>query len=445
VSDRWIALALALAAFVILFATEKDLGVAWDEPVYIENGQRIVTWLGTLASGLVRGDLSQALDGRAIGLSFGLNNEHPPLAKVASGLGWALTRGWLPLPTAHRVGPMALAAALVALIYVAVRQAGAGRAGALVGALALLDMPRVFFHAHLAELDLPAAAAWFLAMWAFWRLSQRRDVWAWLLTGLAFGIALATKISDVLAPLGMGLWLLTARDRRTRWYLWGRLIVAAPLGLGTVIVLFPWFWSETGQKVWAWVRFFTVSHYEIYQYYLGQSYLGPPWHFPIVMIVATVPVLILALAVIGAGRAVRAGPVQPAAALWLINALLIIAWFLRPGSRAFDGDRLLMPAYVFLAPLAGVGFDAIVGRIRHSSFVIRPSSLVALILATIVLAPGAIASAQLHPFELAYYSEAVGGVAGARRLQLETIYWATTYAARCRRSIVAPRRGQRCG
>jgi hypothetical protein len=417
--------------------------------------------------------LSQALDPVAIGLSFGLNNEHPPVAKAISGLGWALTRRWLPLPTAHRVGPMALAAALVALIYVAVRQAGAGRPGALVGALALLDMPRVFFHAHVAALDLPAAAAWFFAVWAFWRPSLTAEaaesaeaektsassassavnervglrrkcaaLWAWIVPGLAFGLALATKISNVLAPVGVGLWLLTARERRWRWDLWGRLILAGPLGLLTVIALFPWLWSDTETKLVNWVQFFTVSHYEIYQYYFGKTYLELPWHFPIVTVLTTVPVLLLALAGIGAARALRPGPTQPAAALWLINALLTVIWFMRPASRAFDSDRLLMPAYVFLAPLVGLGFDVMVGWIRQKSeahlthrtsrithHASRFTPFISLALAIIVLAPGALAITRLHPFELAYYNEAVGGVRGAQRLRLETIYWASTYRA----------------
>jgi hypothetical protein len=34
---------------------------------------------------------------------------------------------------------------------------------------------------------------------------------------------------------------------------------------------------------------------------------------------------------------------------------------------------------------------------------------------------------RLHPYQLAYYSEVVGGVQGAQRLELETIYFASTY------------------
>ncbi|NOZ29830.1 MAG: hypothetical protein GXP39_17520 [Chloroflexi bacterium] len=443
--DAWIALALALFVFLLLFMTEGTVAVGWDEPIYAENGERIVLWLGTFLRGLARADLSEALDPTAIGLSFGLNNEHPPIAKAISGLGWAFTRRWLPLPTAHRVGPMAMAAALAALIYIAVRQAGAGRPGAILGAAALMGMPRLFFHAHIAELDLPAAATWFFATWVFWRLSDRRDAWAWLGSGLAFGLALSTKISNVLIPIGLGLWVLADRQRRKRWDLWGRLALMPVLGLATVIALFPWLWTETIPKLIRWARFFTVSHYEIYQYYLGKTYLELPWHYPYVIVAATTPILLLALTVLGATRAFRPGPGRSAATLWLIHAGIMVAWFTRPGSRAFDSDRLLMPTYVFLAPLAGLGLDALLrwlqshhaSRItqyatRNTQYASRVTYCVLrnpILLILIALAPSAVAIAQLHPFELAYYSELVGGVRGAHRLKLETIYWATTYRA----------------
>jgi hypothetical protein len=203
-----------------------------------------------------------------------------------------------------------------------------------------------------------------------------------------------------------------------------------PLGLLTVIMLFPWFWSDTGSKLINWVRFFTVSHYEIYQYYFGRIYLEPPWHFPVVTVLVTVPILLLTLAVIGAIQGFRPGRTQSAARLWLIQALLPVIWFMRPSSRAFDGDRLLMPTYVFLAPLAGLGFEVVASWITsHVSIRRFRPSVLTLILGIIVLMPGALAITRLHPFELAYYNEAIGGVHGAYHRQLETIYWASTYRA----------------
>ncbi len=466
--DRWIAAALAVAVFLILFVSERDLGVAWDEPIYTTTGERIVVWLGLWGEGLRRGDLSAALDPTAIGHGFGLGHEHPPLAKLASGLGWALTRAWLPLPTAHRVGPMAISALLLTLIYWALRQTGVGRAAALVGGLAPLAMPRLFYHLHVAALDAPAAAAWFVFVWAFWRLSERRRWWAWLLPGAVLGLALATKLSAIVAPVAVGLWLLVGRERRRRWDLWGRLVLAGPLSFLVVLALYPWFWSETWPKLVFWVRFFTVSHYEIPQYYLGRVVLGPPWHFPLVIVLTTTPATLLALAAIGATRrASRRGstlslrarfqapagrsshtarpspeshipsemdrdPQGEAAALWLINALTMIVWFMRPGSNPFDNDRLLTPTFVFLAPLAGLGFAALVAWLRERTPFLagaRSSLLASLVLATIALGPGLIAIVRLHPYELAYYNAVIGGLRGGQRLGLETIYWATTYRA----------------
>ena len=48
-------------------------------------------------------------------------------------------------------------------------------------------------------------------------------------------------------------------------------------------------------------------------------------------------------------------------------------------------------------------------------------------LAVLLLLPGLLGIIRLHPFELSYYNELVGGTAGARRLGMETNYYASTY------------------
>ena len=56
-----------------------------------------------------------------------------------------------------------------------------------------------------------------------------------------------------------------------------------------------------------------------------------------------------------------------------------------------------------------------------------PDQLLGLGLAVLLLLPGLLGITRLHPFELSYYNELVGGTAGARRLGMETTYYASTY------------------
>jgi 4-amino-4-deoxy-L-arabinose transferase-like glycosyltransferase len=197
---------VGLAVLDLLVLTAGPVGVTWDEPIYSEAAERVARWLGIVA----RGDLAQAFDPYAFGISWGLVNEHPPLVRVLNGLGWALTRNVLPVPTSHRVGTMALAAlAIGMLVAVTGRQRGLG--ASLFAGAAVLAMPRLFFHAHLGALDFPHAATWLLATLGFYRAMQSPRWWSPLLIGLGLGLALLTKINAVLLVPFWGIWLLAYR------------------------------------------------------------------------------------------------------------------------------------------------------------------------------------------------------------------------------------------
>jgi hypothetical protein len=79
---------------------------------------------------------------------------------------------------------------------------------------------------------------------------------------------------------------------------------------------------------------------------------------------------------------------------------------------------MFISLFPFLGLLAGHGlaraWRAVGGRARAA-------------LLALAFAPPAIQLAAVHPYELAYYGEAVGGVRGAHRLGFETTYWMDAY------------------
>jgi hypothetical protein len=91
---------------------------------------------------------------------------------------------------------------------------------------------------------------------------------------------------------------------------------------------------------------------------------------------------------------------------------------LMPNAPHHDGARLWIVVFPFLGLLAGYGLDrswrALSGRLRG-------------LVPMLVLLPAAVQLAWVHPYELAYYGEVVGGVRGAHRLGLETTYWMDAY------------------
>jgi hypothetical protein len=91
----------------------------------------------------------------------------------------------------------------------------------------------------------------------------------------------------------------------------------------------------------------------------------------------------------------------------------------------YDGFRhfqfILPPVFIF----TGFAFEFLFEKFRRVSAPSLASWLYAG-LAVVILAPGLIAIAQLHPYEYTYYNSFVGGTSGAFR-NYETDFWLTCY------------------
>jgi 4-amino-4-deoxy-L-arabinose transferase-like glycosyltransferase len=431
---------VAAAALVLLLTTAGTIGVTWDEPINSRAAENAARWFDTL----LRGGPTAAFEQTTFGVGWGLNNEHPPLVRALNGLGWALARGVIPSPTAHRVGGMALAALTVGVLAAATARR-AGAAAGLFAAAAVLAMPRVFLHAHLGALDFAHAATWFLATLAFYYATSSRRGWAPLLMGLGLGLALLTKINAVLLIPYWGTWLLFYRRRNGR--AWLVFLLGLPLALLVLIICWPWIWKDPLSGLANWVQFFRV-HFEIRQWFAGRLYVKTPWYLAPAMIGITTPVALLALALLGIFNNRGAQPGLHAGGtgrrrrivisewngLHLLGILTVIGYYMLPITAIHDQERLLLPAFLQLAVLAGGGFALLYGWLlravaaRRARFWRRGVRLaVGVALAMILLLPGVLGIIRLHPFELSYYNELVRGTAGARRLGMETTYYASTY------------------
>jgi 4-amino-4-deoxy-L-arabinose transferase-like glycosyltransferase len=440
----------ATAVLVLLLATSGTVGVTWDEPIYSEAAERSANWLGLV----VQGDLQQAFNATTFGISWGLVSEHPPLVRVVGGLGWALTRAVLSAPTTHRVGNMALAACSIGVLVAATGRRRGAMIGIFVGA-AVLAMPRVFFHAHLAALDFVLAAVWMMATLTFERATRTPRWMSPLVIGLALGLAMLTKINAVLLLPFWLIWLLLYR--RT----WRGLLVylgSLPVALVVLIAGWPWIWKDPVSGLRNWVEFFRV-HFGIPQWFAGRLYVNTPWYLPFVIIAITVPVTLLLLAAIGvfgkpnwhgtrSGEQATTGDRRTASrilalpgsdwtGLHLLGLLTILLYYALPFTSIHDQDRLLLPAFFHLAVLSGDGFAVVViwltgmmvarRRTQETGISFFVSRILTIGLALLFLAPGILGIIRWHPFELSYYNELVGGARGAQRRGMETAYFAGTY------------------
>ena len=407
-----IAGALGVVAALAVLLTIADPGITVDEPLDVRPGRAYVATLR--AKGL------RFFDRATVDAVFRDNAEHPPLGRwllgIASTLGEPfeiLLRGRDPVGLYVVAGRLAPALVFGALVGLVAATAGSryGRAAGLAAGASLAMMPRAFAHAHLGALDTFIAFFWTLALLsAAMSIEGRRPVAMMGLSGLAWGLALLTKIHAWFLPPIMLAWALGRLKP-------GRAIAAcaawAFAGLATYFAGWPWLWYDPVGRLRAYLGT-GVERASIRVLYFGQVYADRdvPWHYPWFYFVATVPIGLLAMGLWGLLRRDRDRRFDPFAGL-LAGSIGMFLLVFSTRIPVYDGERLFLVAFPLFAILVGRGFGLIRDRAGRKG-------RIALMALMIGQGYGVV---MLHPFGLSYYNALVGGLPGAERLGLELTYW----------------------
>ncbi len=401
--------------------TMHRIGISWDEPFYFQTAKGYVTWVGSLGRA---GSFSAEQLDRTFGLQP-LKNDHPTLTKIISAFTWIALKDRLGDFWAYRSSGPLLFALLLAALYLHLARSW-GRVAALSAAFLLFTMPRFYTDSHIAATDAPLCLFWFLAVATFERACERRG--SWPLTGLAYGLCMSVKFTGFLLPLPLLAWGLVYRRREM-------LRPALGLLLGPLVFLFlqPAMWHHPLTGIADFVRMSVTReqwnpHWVLF---LGKIFnFSGPWYYAPFLTLVTVPEVTMLLSLLGAIRAFRDRLRDALAGSSLIHFSFFLLLTMSPGAPLFDGVRLFLPAFVFLAMLAGFGLDGVVkdlnekalswpGQLRHRS------RAVGLALAGVLMLLAALPLVRAYPYGLEYYNRFVGGVRGARKAGLETTYWWT--------------------
>lgn len=430
------AAAASLGVAVILLATSPLAPMVWDEGDAIARAARIPdAW------------------------HYAVTREgHPALYGWLIAAGRAAAPRWMSPLAAARLGPiLLLAIAAGAMYYRMARQWTLVAAAGAVGALVL--MPRLFAHAHFASLDGPLVSCWILA-WATMPVSaplapsmaprgRRSDQGGWaaeasgaanqpvsvswpetigriLLFALALGMTFSAKATGWLLPIAVAAWAAAYRDRRAL----GALLLAVPLAVLVFVALNPPIWA---QPIGGLLRFWELNlnrganpGLNISTQFLGRMYNLDhplPWYNTLFWTAVTVPVGLLALALVGGISAIRFRRDDPAGMLLVANWLVLVVVRALPGTPPHDAERLFLPSFAFLAALAGLGSHC---AVQWTGQACRARPARRTVAAAIVLAYlGAATSVVWYaPQWLSYYNLLIGGLRGAERLGMEpTYYW----------------------
>ncbi len=326
----------------------------------------------------------------------------------------------------------------------------------LFASLALVLMPRLYGHAHIASLEtitnLTCTAA-VLAIAHWWNGSAPPSRRVALLTGVVMGLALLTKIQAILIPIPVIIWALW------RW----RAKAIVPLliwGVTANVVFFalwPYLWLDP------------VGHYleylgratdrsTIHCFYFGVRYADKavPWHYPFVMFAVTVP---LGLHLLGAwgmsslfGRQpffafLSGGRKSPDSSSdsnvapltltlspqsrgegtrhsdWLLLACTVfpLIVFALPRVAVYDGERLFLTSFPLWAIFVGRGLKKLIDLVYQRA----DNSITAAVTLWCFFGYHIQFQRSVHPSYLSYYNELTLGMYGADRLGLEMDYWGT--------------------
>lgn len=453
--DRAVGLGVSLSYFWWLFRSSATLGFCRDESFYFHAAGSYAAWFKLLFAGK-----KEAFQQSVIDAYWSNNHEHPSLVKSLFAISWMfLHEKWklIEHPSlALRVPGMFFGALGVYVTYLFGCRLHSRVAG-LVGAFALALIPTVFYHAHLACFDVPVMTMWSVALYAYWRATHTRTVFAAIVAGLAYGLLLETKHNAWMLPgviLPHALWVYgRASAGRTRKELLPLPLITMPtIGPAVFYALWPWIWNDTKVRLSEYAGFHLNHEYYNIEY-LGRNYYGPPSPptYAPVLIGATVPTITLLLAAIGIVYCTRSWRVllKPTTGdagrhatdemsgrfLALLGMLVPISVFFLPKTPIFGGTKHWMPAYPLLCVFAGLGFVSALSLLRArfagvsegwvATLRKRSSVLVALLGALCFAAP-ALETAASHPFGLSTYAPIVGGTRGGASLGLNRQFWGFT-------------------
>ncbi|MEN8145136.1 MAG: glycosyltransferase family 39 protein [Gemmatimonadota bacterium] len=420
---HWIAIVLGALAIALHLPGLDDTGLTWDEPKYMDLAVGIQEWTSRVVSGpdrtgaLSRDAIAAALDPPAVDFY----NPHPPFFKIAMATSDAIAGRWMGKVPAMRLPSLIWFALLVALVTVVAGWRWS-RAAALGAGLAMLTMPRVVGHAHVAATDTPLTLFWFAGTMGVvaYLMSDRRR---WLvLGGVAFGLAMATKFTGYLLPAPLFLWILVYHRNRRGLVAAGSIAV---LGLGVATLVNPLAWHGPIEFTRRLIEesLDRESLIPINTYYMGFKYgYVVPWHQSPVMLLVTTPVSLLSLFLLGTAAALARWKTESVAALCVLQLAFFMVIMGLPSSPNHDGIRLFLPLFPFLALLMGRGLhrmnESLRLRLRPGMYRIAAVSALALF-----YLPPAAQTYSYSPFYLSYYNEMVGGLSGAVVRGFEATYW----------------------
>ena len=409
-----------VAAFASVYTLAPEIGgpgMTCDELDHVAHGKRLVTAFRQQGPAFysfdnIRRNFPWMPDGPPV---------HPPLGDFILGCSHHVfdpepDTPWVISVVAARFAPAAAFGVLVLLVGLATTRIEGPGAGTIAAAAVVL-VPRVFGHSHIAALDTLISLFFVGAILAVIEADARGGRTRYFaLAGVVWGLAMLTKLHGVLLAPPVIVWVVWRMRREAALPLlaWGA------SGMATLYAGWPWLWLAPIGNLRQFLATAT-DRQAIHVFYAGRVWedVQVPWHYPPVMFVAVLPLGLLILGLLGIWRYRQSDNPNPGYALLMGNIGFLLAIFSWPGTPVYDGARLFLMAFPIWAVSVGLGAKWIVDHRLLQRF--SPSSRWCGV--GLLAALQGVGLLLYHPCQLSHYSLLVGGLRGAESLGFETTYW----------------------
>jgi len=414
---------LFFGVFFAVVATIDDYGLIWDEPYYIENAKSIEYWFANAASDNAffspesigkywTGGSDRALNG----------NAHPPFYKLSAIafryiIGTALYDN---IVYQYRVSTAFWTAILVVILFIVIRKFTQNITWALLGGFSFITAPRFFADAHFFATDMIVTSLGFSGLAVFIFAS---NPWIRIILGGAlFGAALASKFTGILAIAIVAPLIIISDNKKlfVREYSYMVLIAIVCFSLFNLPMLFYPYHE---------LSFYCSSFFgrekimPISTIYFGEIYsFNFPLHQPWIMFGITLPPLLTITAVIGffSGILQFMRSRDRFALLSFAPFLMLMGVYMLPSTPKHDGIRLFSSAWPFVVLMSIFGCYWIQGLFNDKFKVGMSICVVSLLLTAKDLR-------NIHPYELSYYNQFIGGTKGAQEKGFTVSYWGEAF------------------
>ncbi|MDR2116088.1 MAG: hypothetical protein LBP87_06885 [Planctomycetaceae bacterium] len=364
---------------------------------------------------------------------------HPHFPVFLNALGQAIAPSFLPEIVQFRFGSLVFFSFAIGVVFYRLQQEF-DLATAFFGVVSILLIPRLFAHAQIAAYDSVLTSAWLLS-WAFFPYALKSN-WGTLAFGCAVGLTIASKFSGCGVLLPPILWLavrlianrfVDAENRLNVSALPKRIFLTIFFALFTFWLFNPrlWFTPITGMYQYFYLN--THRTLNIAVLFFGDMYdltYSLPCYNTLAWLIITVPFGILVLFFAGFITIIR-DKNKHWSGFWLfLNMLSLLFLRALPDTPVHDGVRMFIPAFTFLAIIAGIGAATLWNKVFCSKIFwngnmkMKKSFLCTKLLVLLIYVAGLFNLFWYAPQWLSFYNLVIGGLPGAVRAGMEpTYYW----------------------